>query len=54
MRLSLKNIVLFSFLGGCVNLLSAQTKDPVIEFIIDTEKTISPVQTTMYGVFLRI
>jgi len=53
MRLSLKNIVLFSFLGGCVNLLSAQTKDPVIEFIIDTEKTISPVQTTMYGVFFE-
>ena len=53
MRLSLKNIVLFSFLGGCVNFLSAQTKDPVIEFIVDTEKTISPVQTTMYGVFFE-
>lgn len=53
MRLDVKKVVVFSFLSLCANMVNAQEKNVEAEFVVDTQKTGSPIESTMYGVFFE-
>lgn len=53
MRITIKSVILFSLLSFGANVMNAQMKKVAAEFVVETQQTMSPIESTMYGIFFE-